>query len=284
MRARSATHTRGLLVGTATTASPVSGSDVRHKMIELAEETARTYCAKLLAKNFFARRMRRESRYAQAELMRQVRPRPMGARSRGISTASHRVSPRQMREDKLMSEVELERREMRAVMAMGDEASRDTPEKLRGNAPSVAKENGVHHQQNGHAVAAPPPAAGGGGAVDPRLQKAFEKYDRDSSGSIERAEVPAVLRLLGINTDGDAQVSEVLARYDQDSSGHLSVVELAAIVGDIDLLKQEYGVLDRERSALATAAGARPPPPERAAPPPPPAQGGGAEDDDMFSA
>ena len=115
-------------------------------MIELAEETARTYCAKLLAKNFFARRMHRELRDTQAELMRQVRLRPMGARSRGISTASHRVSPRQMREDKLVSEAELERREMRAVMAMGDEASRDTPDKLRGNAPSVAKENGVHHR------------------------------------------------------------------------------------------------------------------------------------------
>ena len=58
MRARSATHTRGLLVGTATTASPVSGSDVRHKMLELAEETAKQWCANLLRKRFFQRRMK----------------------------------------------------------------------------------------------------------------------------------------------------------------------------------------------------------------------------------
>jgi hypothetical protein len=40
----------------ATTASPVSGSDVRHKMLELAEETAMKFCAGILQKNFFAKR------------------------------------------------------------------------------------------------------------------------------------------------------------------------------------------------------------------------------------
>jgi hypothetical protein len=42
----------------ATTASPVSGSDVRHKMLELAEETAKQWCANLLRKRFFQRRMK----------------------------------------------------------------------------------------------------------------------------------------------------------------------------------------------------------------------------------
>ena len=36
----------------ATTASPVSGSDVRHKMLELAEHTAKLFCANVLKTNY----------------------------------------------------------------------------------------------------------------------------------------------------------------------------------------------------------------------------------------
>ena len=54
----------------ATTASPVSGSDVRHKMLELAEETAMKFCASILQKSFFARR-------AKADLQERIaRPEP----------------------------------------------------------------------------------------------------------------------------------------------------------------------------------------------------------------
>ena len=41
----------------ATTASPISGSDVRHKMIELAEQTAKQFCASVLAKWFIRSRL-----------------------------------------------------------------------------------------------------------------------------------------------------------------------------------------------------------------------------------
>ena len=46
----------------ATTASPVSGSDVRHKMLELAEQTAMKFCATTLQKNYFRKNYGRFTR------------------------------------------------------------------------------------------------------------------------------------------------------------------------------------------------------------------------------
>ena len=46
----------------ATTASPVSGSDVRHKMLELAEQTAMKLCATTLQKNYFRKNYGRFTR------------------------------------------------------------------------------------------------------------------------------------------------------------------------------------------------------------------------------
>jgi len=42
----------------ATTASPISGSDVRHKMIELAEVTAKKYCADVLQPRWIRKRLK----------------------------------------------------------------------------------------------------------------------------------------------------------------------------------------------------------------------------------
>ena len=42
----------------ATTASPVSGSDVRHKMVELAEETKKAWCVNMLKQRWFKKRGR----------------------------------------------------------------------------------------------------------------------------------------------------------------------------------------------------------------------------------
>ena len=41
----------------ATTASPVSGSDVRHKMLELAEHTAKLFCVNVLQANYLKKRL-----------------------------------------------------------------------------------------------------------------------------------------------------------------------------------------------------------------------------------
>ena len=45
----------------ATTASPVSGSDVRHKMLELAEHTAKQFTVNVLTSNFLRKRMKNQA-------------------------------------------------------------------------------------------------------------------------------------------------------------------------------------------------------------------------------
>jgi len=41
----------------ATTASPVSGSDVRHKMVQLADTTAKEFCASIISRKFIQSRL-----------------------------------------------------------------------------------------------------------------------------------------------------------------------------------------------------------------------------------
>jgi hypothetical protein len=97
----------------ATTASPVSGSDVRHKMLELAEETAMKFCASILQKNYFDKRAK--------------------------TTLEERMHKfRAMAEDAELSEAyEAERHEMREAMLVLPKSADNSPDGKRLRAPSM---------------------------------------------------------------------------------------------------------------------------------------------------
>ena len=102
----------------ATTASPVSGSDVRHKMLELAEETAMKFCASILAKNFFAKR-------ARTDLEERI------AKFRGMTENAE-----------LSEAYEAERREMREAMLVVPKSADNSPDGKRLRAPSMRGKRG----------------------------------------------------------------------------------------------------------------------------------------------
>ena len=103
----------------ATTASPVSGSDVRHKMIELAEDTAKRFCAGVLKTNYLRKRMRRDSKEGLDSQIAQLR-RLQDERNKGIFNGIFNGSVA----------AEEERKELKDTMAM------DTVP-LKGRSPSL---------------------------------------------------------------------------------------------------------------------------------------------------
>ena len=70
------------------------------------------------------------------------------------------------------------------------------------------------------------------------VQEAFERYDVDSSGTIDNSELRAALNHLGIPTDS-VQATNVLKRFDADRSGALELSEFrrlhAELQGSIDM-------------------------------------------------
>ena len=80
--------------------------------------------------------------------------------------------------------------------------------------------------------------------ISSAVHEYFHKYDKDSSGSIERQEIIPLLAdcnaLLGINTQiSDAQISQVISLYDKNGDGKISKEEFAPFVVDIFLNVQE---------------------------------------------
>ena len=57
----------------ATTASPVSGSDVRHKMLELAEHTAKLFCVNVLQANYLKKRLGGANQGMQIDELRKMK-------------------------------------------------------------------------------------------------------------------------------------------------------------------------------------------------------------------
>ena len=102
----------------ATTASPVSGSDVRHKMLELAEQTAMNFCANILQKNFIAKR-------ATATLEERM------TNFRAMVT-----------EEANLTEAERERLEMREAMLVVPRSADSSPNNVRVRAPSMRGKRG----------------------------------------------------------------------------------------------------------------------------------------------
>ena len=106
----------------ATTASPVSGSDVRHKMLELAEHTAKLFCANVLKTNY----MRKHAKYG--DINAQI------AELRRLQEESfHAGHSRRPTREEAPGE---ERQEFKDVMAMDTKA-------VKGKSPSVRKKQYV---------------------------------------------------------------------------------------------------------------------------------------------
>jgi len=120
--------------------------------------------------------------------------------------------------------------------------------------------------------------SGGGGAADGeerrattpmrvpvRLAAAFERFDTDHSGFIDRRELRAVLHHYGVDLS-EHGVLGVLARYDEQPNGQMELDEFAELVRDL-----EEGVLRAEPTVRPPVAAPSPPkPPTSRYPPPPP--------------
>jgi Ca2+-binding EF-hand superfamily protein len=61
------------------------------------------------------------------------------------------------------------------------------------------------------------------------LRKHFKRFDVDSSGFIDAAELSVVLRNLGFNPSDD-RVAEILNAYDTDQNGNLSFGEFVEVL------------------------------------------------------
>ena len=61
----------------------------------------------------------------------------------------------------------------------------------------------------------------------------FRRYDRDSSGDIDQAELFAALSDLGLEKVTHHRAGEILARYDKDRSGVLEIDEFAKLVAEL---------------------------------------------------
>jgi len=67
-----------------------------------------------------------------------------------------------------------------------------------------------------------------------RSLQAFAKFDTDSSGDIDVAELRPALRRLGLPAD-TKEASAILRRYDTDASGRIELHEFAVLARDISL-------------------------------------------------
>ena len=81
----------------------------------------------------------------------------------------------------------------------------------------------------------PPPAAANPAppeGVNPEVWAAFQKFDVDGSGTIDRSELRSALEEAGL-TVGEEQASYLLRKYDDDRNADLDVQEFAALVSDL---------------------------------------------------
>ena len=94
--------------------------------------------------------------------------------------------------------------------------------------------------------------------VPARVVEAFDFFDADQSGFIERRELNAVLRHYGVNLSAPG-ASAMLQRYDDTPDGNIDLIEFADLVRDL-----EEGMLRAQTTKTL------PPPPTAPPPTPPP--------------
>jgi hypothetical protein len=69
-------------------------------------------------------------------------------------------------------------------------------------------------------------------ALDCSVRSAFERYDRDGSGTLEVSELRQALEAAGLEVD-EAQCGYMLRKYDDDRSACLDLEEFTALVADL---------------------------------------------------
>ena len=82
------------------------------------------------------------------------------------------------------------------------------------------------------ALAAEPTPAVPALAVPEKVRKAFEMFDEDTSGGIDRYELKKALRQLGIGADS-VQAQVVLQKYDSAGTGKLGVEQFSKLVQEL---------------------------------------------------
>ena len=97
---------------------------------------------------------------------------------------------------------------------------------------------------------APPPQQKHPARVPVRVVQAFDRFDADHSGFIDRAELHEALHHYGIDLSGPGTAA-VLALYDDTPDGQMDLSEFAELVRDLD-----EGMLRSSQNAAAVAAAA----------------------------
>ena len=94
-----------------------------------------------------------------------------------------------------------------------------------------------------------------------RAERLFRAHDRDRSGFIERRELGAALRALGVDPTAQ-EVADVLARYDRDGNARLDLREFLLLFRDIKRHESEQrrpkAAAREDAAATAAAASAAP--------------------------
>ena len=211
----------------ATTASPVSGSDVRHKMLELAEHTAKLFCANVLQANYLKKRMRKRTKEmmdAQVEAMKAMH---FGSDAQ----RAHTWTCEERTEFKEAMDWSPVKEKTPSVRGLNRRASKEDVAALMAPAATEAR-----------------PASLANGAI----QKAFAKYDRDGTGTIEVKELRGCLRSLGVLVD-EAEGDEVLAKYDADANHVLTINEFELMVRELEALRATYTTQEKKARQSSVA-------------------------------
>jgi len=107
--------------------------------------------------------------------------------------------------------------------------------------------------------------------VPVRVMEAFDRFDVDHSGYIERGELHSALRHYGVDLSAPG-AEGLLARYDNNPDGVVDLTEFAQLVRDLEegmLRSQSAAAAAAAASASGVTAPAMPSPPPQSPPPPP---------------
>ena len=107
-------------------------------------------------------------------------------------------------------------------------------------------------------------------AVPENVRKAFDMFDTDRSGDIDRYELKKALRQLGMDADS-VQTHGVLQKYDTTGRGTLNVQQFNKLVAELQAFQRtQPAAAAKPASPSAQAAAARRCCPPPSAPPWPP--------------
>ena len=81
---------------------------------------------------------------------------------------------------------------------------------------------------------------GGGGGADPNIRAAFEAFDTDGSGGIDKDELVEALKQLGMNSDGMG-AQAILNKYAGPGKGDLNLSQFEQLVGDLERFQRGSG-------------------------------------------